>query len=197
MHRPLQVGITGGIGSGKSLISAIFKVLGVPVYDADTHARTLMSTDPVLIHQIIREFGDGAYNDGILNRAYLSNLTFGNKERLELLNSFVHPRVGADYATWSDMHKEFPYVLREAALMYESNAHLTVEKMIVVSAPEDLRIRRVGSRDPQRGEDQIRAIIGNQLPEEEKLKRADYIIINDDKTMVIPQVLKLHEEFLK
>ena len=144
MHQPLQVGITGGIGSGKSLVSGIFKTLGIPVYDADSHARSLMETDPVLVEQIRKEFGDNAYkNDGTLDRVYLSSATFGEKDRLEKLNSLVHPIVGVDYAAWSDRHREFAYVLREAALMYESKAHLSVDKMIVVSAPEDVRIKRV------------------------------------------------------
>ena len=196
MHQPLQVGITGGIGSGKSLVSGIFKILGVPIYDADSHARGLMEKDPVLVEQIRKEFGISAYkSDGTLDRAYLSATTFGKKDRLEKLNSLVHPRVGVDYASWTDRHKEFKYVLREAALMYESKAHLSVDKMIVVSAPEEIRIRRVLLRDKHRTLEQVKAIIGSQWTEQEKLKRADYIITNDDHTMVIPQVLSLHEKF--
>ncbi|MEJ0055462.1 MAG: dephospho-CoA kinase [Bacteroidota bacterium] len=198
MDRPLQVGITGGIGSGKSLISRIFKSLGVPVYDADSHARNLMSTDALLIDQIKIEFGDDAYKkDGSLDRGYLSFATFGKKDRLEKLNSFVHPRVAADYARWSDERSGFPYVLREAALLYEIGADASVDKMIVVSAPEDLRINRIIQRDPQRTIEQIRAIINSQWPEEEKLKRADYIIYNNDSRMVIPQVLEIHQNLLR
>ncbi|CAN5196055.1 dephospho-CoA kinase [soil metagenome] len=197
MHQPLQVGITGGIGAGKSLVSGIFKTLGIPVYDADSRARSLMENDLVLIEEIKEEFGISAYkNDGTLDRAFLSSATFGKKDRLEKLNSLVHPRVGTDYANWSARYTEFSYVLREAALMYESNAHLSVDKMIVVSAPEGVRVRRITLRDPQRTIDQIKAIIDSQWPEDNKIKRADYIIVNDDRTMVIPQVLALHEKLI-
>jgi len=196
MH-PLQIGITGGIGSGKSIISTIFKTLGIPVYDSDSHARSLMTEDALLVDLIKKEFGEEAYTiNGSLNRAFISSQTFGKKERLEKLNNLVHPRVGADYANWSDLYKTFPYVLREAALMYESMAHLTVDKMIMVSAPEQLRIKRILLRDPHRNIDQIKAIISSQWPEEEKLRRADFVIYNDDRKMVIPQVLELHKEFL-
>jgi dephospho-CoA kinase len=196
MTRPLQVGITGGIGSGKSLVSRIFMTFGIPVYDADTHARSLMTTDEILVGQIKKEFGVDAYsNDGTLDRSYLSAATFGKKDRLEKLNSFVHPRVAADYLKWSEEYSNSPYLLREAALLYEIGA--TVDRMIVVSAPEDVRIRRITLRDPQRTTEQIKAIIKSQWREEEKLKRADYIVLNDDSTMVVPQVLKIHEVLLR
>ena len=197
MNRPLQVGITGGIGSGKSLVSRIFEHLGIPVYDADTHAKNLMSTDSTLIEQITKEFGSNAYKkDGSLDRGYLSSTTFGKKDRLEKLNDLVHPRVAADYSRWSNDHSGFPYVLREAALLYEIGADASVDKMIVVSAPENLRINRIVVRDPQRTIEQIKAIISSQWPEDDKLKRADYVVYNDDQKMVIPQVLDIHRKLM-
>jgi dephospho-CoA kinase len=197
MDRPLQVGITGGIGSGKSLVCHIFKTLGVPVYDADSQAKVLMTTDTVLIGQIKKEFGQTSYRaDGSLDREYLSSATFGKKDRLEKLNSLVHPRISADYIHWANEQIRVPYILREAALLYEVGANASIDKMIVVSAPEGIRIKRVSLRDPQRTTEQIKAIINSQWPEEEKLKRADYIIYNDDTRMVIPQVLEIHERLI-
>jgi len=197
MRQPLQVGVTGGIGSGKSVVCRIFQCLGAPVYDADSRAKKLMTTDGILVEQIKKEFGTLSYlPDGSLNRAYLSREVFGNSERLKALNGLVHPRVAQDYANWVNVHEEFPYVIREAALLYEAGAALALSQTIVVISPEAVRIRRVRARDPHRTEEEIRNIIGNQLPDEEKMKRADHILLNDDHHLVIPQVLHLHHLFL-
>src|SRR5687767_11177847 len=118
MPKPLQIGITGGIGSGKSLVCKIFQHLGVPVYDADSHAKELMTTDGILISQIKKEFGDLSYHDdGSLNRVYLANHVFRDEKKLSLLNSLVHPRVAVDYSTWVKAHHTYAYVLKEAALL--------------------------------------------------------------------------------
>jgi dephospho-CoA kinase len=195
--RSLQVGITGGIGSGKSLVCHIFKCFGVPVYDADSKAKSLMTSDPSLVNQIKAEFGEKAYqNDGTLDRAFISKTTFDNPERLAVLNRLVHPRVAGDYQTWLSNHQDSKYVLREAALLYEVGAERSIDRMIVVSAPEELRINRVLARDKHRTRQDVQSIIKNQWPEEDKVKRADHIIYNDDEHMVIPQVLQLHELFV-
>ncbi len=197
MDHPLHVGITGGIGSGKSLVCHIFRCLGIPVYDADSRAKNLMTTDEILVGQIKKEFGPSAYlHDGSIDRTYLSHATFAHPDRLETLNSLVHPLVAEDFNGWLAMHQHDRYVLREAALLYEIGASRSVDKMIVVSAPEEIRIKRVMARDTHRTKEDIQAIMKNQLPEEEKLKRADYIIYNDDHHMVIPQVLQLHADFI-
>ena len=155
-----------------------------------------MTSDPELIHGIKKEFGDKMYDEeGSLNRSKLAEATFGHPERLAILNSLVHPRVAYDYRVWTAKQDNQKYVLREAALLYEVGAFTSIDKMIVVFCPEALRIKRVMERDPQRTEAGIRAIMNNQWPEEEKLKRADYIIYNDDQHMVIPQVLELHKVF--
>ncbi len=196
MNTPLQIGITGGIGSGKSLICKIFKCLGVPVYDADSHAKELMTTDGILVSDIKKEFGVLSYNvDGGLNREYLSKQVFNDPERLKTLNSLVHPRVGVDFERWTSERRDYPYVLKEAALLYESGSYESLDKVIVVYANEALRIQRVLKRDPHRTADQVRAIIKNQMPEEEKLKRADFTIRNDETTLVVPQVVSLHNRF--
>ena len=196
MNRPLQIGITGGIGSGKSLVCKIFQQLGVPVYDADSHAKRLMTTDGILITGIKKEFGDLSYHpDGALNRIYLANHVFNDDKKLALLNSLVHPRVKADYEKWVDRHKGSKYVIKEAALLFESGTNKTLDKIIVVHAPEELRIKRVLSRDKHRTIEQIKAIVEKQMPEHEKLKQADYVIVNDETELIIPQVLKLHDRF--
>lgn len=196
MNTPLQIGITGGIGSGKSLVCKIFEQLNVPVYDADSHAKALMTTDGILVSQIKKEFGDLAYHpDGSLNRSWLASHVFSDEVRLERLNNLVHPRVAVDYQEWVRLHSDEPYLIKEAALLFESGSFRLLEKIVVVSAPEGVRQKRVLKRDPHRTVEQFREIVEKQLPEEEKLKRADYLIVNDDTTMVIPQVLKLHDVF--
>ena len=196
MKTSLQIGITGGIGSGKSLICKVFALLGISVYDADSHAKALMTTDGILVSQIKKEFGDLAYHgDGRLNREWLAPHVFADEEKLQRLNSLVHPRVALDYGKWLDAHPHEAYVLKEAALLFESGSYRQLDKIIVVSAPEGVRRQRVLKRDPHRTVEQFKGIVEKQLGEEEKLQRADYIIVNDDETLVIPQVIQLHEEF--
>lgn len=192
MSNPLQIGITGGIGSGKTLVSKIFACLGIPVYDADSHAKELMTTDGILVSQIKKEFGDLSYlSDGTLNRKYLSEVVFNKQERLDVLNKLVHPRVGENYTQWVKRHNNKAYVLKEAALLFETGSYQALDKIIVVHAPEEVRIKRVIHRDG-RAEQQVREIIRKQMSEEEKLKRADFIIYNDESSLIIPQVLSLH-----
>ena len=196
MHQPIQIGITGGIGSGKSLICRIFHVLGVPVYDADRRAKKLMTTDGILIDQIKKEFGSLSYNeDGVLNRELLSRTVFNNPEKLTKLNSLVHPRVALDYTHWMHEQDEAKYCLKEAALLFESGSYQSLDKIIVVTAPDKLRIKRVLQRDPHRDRTEVERIIKNQMSQEEKMMKADFVIRNDETELVIPQVLKLHEWF--
>ncbi len=197
MKKPLQVGVTGGIGSGKSLVCRIFQCLGISVYDADSRAKSLMTTDGILVSQIRQEFGDLAYHaDGSLNRKYLGETVFNDPDKLELLNKLVHPRVGEDYRQWLKENSREVYVLKEAALMFEAGSYKALDKIIVVYAPEDIKVSRVLGRDLHRSEKDVRAIIKNQMPDEAKLKWADHIIFNDDSQLVIPQVLSLHQLFL-
>lgn len=196
MKTPLKIGITGGIGSGKSLVSRIFNLLGVPVYDADSRAKSIMTTDGILVSQIKKEFGVLSFRaDGSVNREYLAEHVFSDSERLKMLNSIVHPRVGEDFNRWV-REQDSDYVLKEAALLFEAGSNTTLDKVIVVSAPEELRINRVLQRDKHRTAEQIKDIIRNQLKEEEKLKLSDYIVVNDESKPVIPQVVALHKQFL-
>ena len=197
MNKPLRIGITGGIGSGKSLICKIFSILGVPIYDADSAARTLMTTDSILINQVKREFGDSSYElDGSLNREYLSREVFNDAIKLKKLNQLVHPRVAVDSESWIERNKTRPYVVKEAALLFESDANKLLDKIIVVTAPERLRVQRVLDRDETRTEEDVVKIIHNQMSEEEKIAKADFVIRNDETELVVPQVLKLHERFI-
>ena len=197
MNPPFQIGVTGGIGSGKSTVCRVFQSLGIPVYDADSRAKILMTTDGILIDQIKKEFGTLSYDaEGNLNRSYISKQAFEQPERLKKLNALVHPRVAHDYQTWLATHKSSPYVIREAALLFEANVTASLEKVVVVYAPEEIRIRRVMERDTHRSEEDIRKIIRNQWSDEEKMKRAHHTIYNDDQHLVLPQVLELHRAFL-
>ncbi|MGV3502990.1 MAG: dephospho-CoA kinase [Adhaeribacter sp.] len=193
----LRVGITGGIGSGKSVVCRLFALLGIPVYDSDYRAKYVMDRDPVLRQELSRAFGDQVYDaQGQLNRPYLAARVFNQPSQLALLNSLVHPRVAADFAAWYAAAPPAPYLLKEAALMFESNAHKQVQRVITVSAPKDLRIARVLQRDPHRQAAEVQAIIARQLPEATRQARADYVIFNDDHQLVIPQVLAIHAKLL-
>jgi dephospho-CoA kinase len=196
--KSLQVGITGGIGSGKSTICKIFKTLGIPVYESDSRAKWLMNHMTALKAEIQKQFGEQSYTaEGELNRAYLANQVFNDNQKISLLNSLVHPFVGKDYLEWVSIHPHTPYTLNEAALMFESGRYKSLDKVITVFAPEDMRIARVLNRDPQRSEAEVKAIIQKQLSEDEKIKQADFVIYNDEKQLVIPQVILIHEKLLK
>jgi dephospho-CoA kinase len=191
-----QVGLTGGIGAGKSVVGRIFALLGVPVYDSDSRAKYVMTTDGILMSNIRKEFGELSFNpDGSLNRSYLSDLVFRNPDQLEKLNRLVHPRVAADYEDWVAEHAHHDYVIKEAALLFESGSYKQLDHIVLVVAPEPLRINRVVNRDRGRTADQVRRIMAQQWSDDEKIKRADSVIRNDESEPVIPQVLNLHEKF--
>lgn len=155
-----------------------------------------MTTNGILVQDIKKEFGELSFNsDGTLNNQYLAEVVFSDPEKLAVLNSLVHPRVAEDYQQWVDAHRDCSYVIKEAALLFESGSDQALDEVILVYAPEDLRIRRVKARDKGRSEDQIRNIIKRQMPEDEKLKRAHAVIRNDETQLVIPQVLELHEKY--
>lgn len=193
----LQVGITGGIGSGKSLVARIFTCLGVPAYDADSRAKRLMTTDGILIRQISEEFGNLSYDsEGGLNREYLSQRVFNDPKQLAKLNALVHPRVASDFEAWAREHEGKPYVLKEAALLFEAGSAQQLDKIIVVTAPEPMRMERIRKRDPHRTEADIKRIMASQMDEETKKSRADFIIVNDESQLIIPQVLDLHKRLI-
>lgn len=195
--RTLRIGITGGIGSGKSMICKVFALLGAPTYDADSRAKNIMTDDRVLIDQIKGKFGDQSYHaDGSLNREYLSKEVFNDPVKLLELNKLVHPRVAIDSEKWINENKNAPYIIKEAALLFESGSYKALDKIIVVTAPESIRLNRVIDRDKTKTKDDVLKIIRNQMSEVEKMSLADFIIKNDETDLVIPQVLKLHERFI-
>ena len=194
----LKVGITGGIGSGKTTVCQIFEKLGVPVYYADQRAKELMEDDAQLRADIKKEFGDDIYdNDGKLRRKALAEIVFNDEKKLLILNSLVHPAVFRDNQSWNDIlaKKGYPYTLREAALLIETGSYLTLDKLIVVSAPEEDRISRVMARDGSTRE-QVLSRIKAQMPEEQKVKYADYIIFNDRIMDLVPEVTKIHIDLM-
>ncbi len=196
MSKPLQIGITGGIGAGKSIICRVFHCLGTPVYDADSRAKNLINTDSVLRQHIVYHFGEQAYlNSGNVNREYLATTVFADKQKTAMLNKLVHPRVGVDYENWLNQNKNAAYVIKEAALLIESGSYQTLDYLITVTAPVEERIKRVKLRDPHREEQQIKDIINLQLSEEEKIKKSDYIIVNDNRQLAVPLALQLHKLF--
>ena len=195
----LKVGITGGIGSGKTTACKFFEELGVPVYYADERAKYLMQRELHLIDEIKRNFGSEVYKDGQLNRPLLAAKVFNNKQQLQLLNSLVHPAVFRDTERWvkEQSAKKVSYVLQEAALLVETGSYKKLDKLIVVTAPLHTRTERVSQRD-QTSVAEVTARVHNQLPEEEKVKLADYVIKNDkDLDSLKKQVLKIHEQLLQ
>ena len=186
------VGITGGIGSGKSLIARIFMLLGVPVYDSDQRARALMTEDDDVRQSIANLLGSDAYlPDGTLNREAISAVVFNDRDVLARLNEIVHPAVGRDFEHWaSTVSSPRGYVLKEAALIFEAGLHEQLDHVILVSAPNELRIARVMKRDGVT-EEQVRNRMDKQWPEDEKARMSDSIIINDNFAPLIKQVLDI------
>lgn len=192
----LRIGITGGIGSGKTTVCKIFEVLQIPVFYADDAAKSVMHEDRQLIDALKAEFGHEIYTKNeSLDRKALANIVFNNEKALEKLNSLVHPAAIQAFADWGNAQDAL-YVIKEAAILFESGSDKDCDFTILVFTPEDLRIKRVMERD-QVSEKEVRTRIDKQMPEEEKRRRADFIIMNDGKTALLPQVLNLHEYFVK
>lgn len=195
MSNPKKIGVTGGIGSGKSLVCKIFSNLGIPIYDSDSRAKWLMNNDEIIREKIIERFGTESFTaDNELNRSFIAGKVFNNEENLGDLNKIVHPRVAVDFDQWSQENNEATFLIKEAALMFESGAHKALDMVINVSAPINIRIDRILKRDTFRSKKEVLAIVDKQMSEEERVQRSDQVIVNDDKTMVIPQVLKLYHQ---
>ena len=190
----LRIGLTGGIGSGKSTVAKVFETLGIPVYYADDAAKRLMNEDELLKEKIQSYFGEKTYSNDKLNRTYLSSIVFNNAEKLELLNSIVHPATIKDAADWMNQQTSL-YLIKEAALIFESGSQNDLDKVIGVFSPTPLRILRAIKRD-NISREEVLARMNKQIDEEIKMRLCDYVITNDEQEMVIPQVLKLHEIFL-
>ena len=192
----LKIGITGGIGSGKTTVCKVFELLGVPVFYADDVAKSIMYTDPVLKSEILKAFGENSYlKNGDLNRSYISSIVFNDKHELEKLNSLVHPAVFRAFDNWVLSQKEASYVIKEAALLYESDAYKMCDQSILVISPIETRISRVKARDGISAED-IQLRMNRQFSDEQKMKFADHILNNDERQLLIPQIIQLHQQFL-
>jgi len=191
----LKVGVTGGIGSGKSTACLIFEKLGVPIYNSDNRAKELMTESDSLVLAIKEAFGEKVYSGKELNRPVLASIVFADKKKLELLNSLVHPAVGEDYVNWLRQYKEEKYTIKEAALLFEAGIYKTLDKVILVTCTVEERVNRVMKRD-KADRDSVLQRINNQWPEEEKLKLTDFVLNNDGETLLIPQVLKIHKELI-
>lgn len=186
----LKIGITGGIGSGKTTVCKIFQTLGIPIYDADSEAKKLMNSHPELVNAIKHTFGEGAYGaDGQLERQYLASRVFNNEEALNQLNGIVHPVVIQAAIDWAEA-QDAPYTIKEAALMFQSGSYVHNDVNVVVAAPDELRISRVTKRDGLT-EEQVRARMDKQWPQDEQIRKADYVVWNDGTRLLIPQVLEL------
>ena len=189
-----RIGITGGIGSGKTYVSKIFSSLSVPVFNSDLEAKKLMISSKKLIKLLKDEFGKNIYKDKYLDKDKLSSIVFSNYDKLQKLNSFVHPLVKKVFDNWCRLQKS-TYIIKEAAIIFESNSYLDLDAVICVSAPLDLRVKRLLRRDSFI-EDDIKKRIDNQISQEDKEKLSDYIILNDEKQLLLPQIIKIHEELL-
>ena len=186
----LKVGITGGIGSGKTTVCRIFEMLNIPIYYADDRAKWLMQHDPNLKKNIITLLGEEAYLlEGDLNRTYIGKKIFSDKALLAKLNKLVHPAVFLDGQKWFE-EQTSPYAIKEAALFYETGSYKQMDKMIVVTADREERIRRVMLRDGLERK-AVEARMDKQLPEEEKIEKADYVIYNDGRELLIPKIFEI------
>lgn len=191
----LKIGLTGGIGSGKSTVARIFEILGIPVYYADAAAKRLMNTDPALREQIIAAFGAEAYTGGELNRQYLAQQVFHDEKKLAGLNSLVHPATIHDAEKWIAAQTS-PYTVKEAALIFESGSEKLLDYVIGVSAPQELRIQRTMQRDHISSEEVLKRI-HQQMDEKLKMEQCNFIVYNDEEQPVLPQVLALHRQLLE
>ena len=191
----LKVGVTGGIGSGKSTVCRMFGVLGIPVFSSDDEGKRLLVEHPDVRNALIAAFGAGIFANDVLDRKALGALVFNDRDALERLNAIVHPAVRAAFNAWAEK-QQAPYVINEAAILVETGAYKRLDHLIVVTAPETERIARVMRRDDVT-EKQVRARMNNQADDATRAAVADSIIVNDGKDLVIPQVLAVHEQLLK
>ena len=185
------IGLTGGIGSGKSTVSRLFEIMGIPVYVADTESKRLTESSPVIREKLIERFGARLYMEEKLNKALLASLIFENEDNRNYVNSVIHPVVRTDFEQWKAQHTQFSILVIEAAILFESGFAGSVDVSVTIAAPEELRIRRVELREEGWSRESILARIQSQLSEEERICRSDYVIYNDGGQALIPQVEEL------
>lgn len=188
MIKPVKIGLTGGIGSGKSTIAKIFKSLGVPVFNSDLEAKNIINNDADTVELITNEFGD-VYLNGVLDSKKMAAIVFNDDKALSRLNAIVHPRVKETFENWVSNNENEEVLIKEAAILFEIGAYKELDSTILVVAPEKLKLKRVVSRDKST-EEEVRKRMSNQLPDEDKIKLADFVIYNNEEKMLIPQVIK-------
>ena len=193
---PKLIGITGGIGSGKSTVSEIFKYLGYKIYNSDLRAKELIK-EPAIKDKLINAFGDKILRNDILDKELLSEIIFENRSALKKINSIVHPEVKKDFKNWVKKNSKNKILFKESALLIESETYTELDKIILIIADKDLRVSRVLKRDKNRSKKEIDAIIDNQVDEKEAIKHADIIIENDQKNMLLPKVIEGLDKLLK
>lgn len=190
-----KIGITGGIGSGKTTVCKVFESLEIPVYYADLEAKNIYSKNTELKKQVIQHFGKEAYQkNGRINRSYLSEIVFNDRNKLKTLNHLVHPAVAQDFDEWCELNSDAKYIVKEAALLIETGSYKNLDYLIYVSAPQDLRINRVVSRDNS-SRSEVISRMNNQMAEADKIPYADLVLKNDNETLLVPLILQIHEKF--
>jgi dephospho-CoA kinase len=192
----LKVGLTGGIGSGKSLVSEVFKRIGIPVFNADQESKSIVNTDEEVIRSLKEEFGNSIYNHDGIDRKKLAAIIFNNQDALLKVNQIIHPKVRAYFFEWTKSFENKPYVIEEAAILFESKANIEMDFTINVHADELVRVKRVIERDKV-SKGIVESRISNQLTNEERITLADFTIHNNGDEMILPQILKIHSEILK
>jgi dephospho-CoA kinase len=190
----IKVGLTGNIGSGKSTVARVFEILGIPVYHADAEAKRFLNNEDVR-KSLLKEFGSEIFEDREINRKKLARLVFSDKKALEFLNSLIHPLVRKDFQNWSAVHPESPYIIQEAAILFESGFYKMFDKVITVTSSPELAVSRVVARDGVSAEDVIDRM-RNQWSSERKQKSADFVIYNNESELVIPQILEIHNRLI-
>lgn len=195
MSKPLSIGLTGGIGSGKSTVADFFRLLGVPVYTSDKEAKALMQCDPHVRKCLIEAFGNAIYDSsGKLNREALAKIIFNSTEALDQVNAIVHPQVRLHYQQWMASQCDVPYVIQESAILFDTGLYRNFDKIITVTADKEIRISRVLNRDLC-SRDSVLKRMNKQMSELEKIDKADFVIYNNTE-LLIPQIIQIHEQLL-
>lgn len=194
--KPKLIGITGGIGAGKSTVSTICKHLGFKVYNSDQRAKEIVSEDSIIKKKLISFFGNNIYKNGVLDRKFLSDKIFNDKSSLEQINSIIHPAVKKDFNSWVINNSNEKILFKESALLLESGAYKELDKIILIVSDKNLRVSRVLNRDQKRSKKEIESIIDKQINEAEAIKFADIVIDNNHKRMLLPSVIREIEKLM-
>ena len=189
---PIKIGVTGGIGTGKTTVCTIFKKIGIPIFNADNQSKILLKKNENVISKITKVFGDNILDKKKIDTKKLGRIVFTNKKKLIELNNILHPRVIEKFDNWL-LEQDSKYIIKESALLFESNTHKNLDKIIVIQSPLTLRIKRVCARD-NRTKNEVSKIIKNQLKQSEYIKLVDYVITNNEQTLITPQVMAIHKQ---